>query len=225
MRILQSSLFRAISALAIGCLLIKYPDNTVNWITIAIGALFLLSGIVSLLTYWHAQRHVSEFTVYDTQGRVVSGTKPVFPFVGIGSIILGLILALMPSQFVTVLTYIIGFILILGALNLLMALVAARVFARMPFIFWLLPSVVLIVGIYFMLKPLEPASMTMTALGWLSLLYGVTEIVNALKIYRSRRQFEKSQTQLDTFDEAVEIKDEEPVQTTSDNNDAVIVKE
>lgn len=209
MRILQSSLFRALSALVIGCLLIKYPDNTVNWITIAIGVLFLLSGIVSLLTYWNALRHVGEYTIYDAQGRIVAGTKPVFPFVGIGSIILGLILVLMPSQFVTALTYIIGIVLVLGALNLLMALVTARVFARLSFIFWLLPSMVLVVGIYFMVKPLEPASMTMSALGWLSLLYGVTEMVNALKLYRCRREFEKQSTQLQQFDEAIEVTETE----------------
>ena len=210
MRILQSSLFRALSALVIGCLLIKYPDNTVNWITIAIGVLFLLSGIVSLLTYWNALRHVGEYTIYDAQGRIVAGTKPVFPFVGIGSIILGLILVLMPSQFVTALTYIIGIVLVLGALNLLMALVTARIFARLSFIFWLLPSIVLVVGIYFMVKPLEPASMTMSALGWLSLLYGVTEMVNALKLYRCRREFEKQSTQLQQFDEAIEVTETEP---------------
>lgn len=209
MRILQSSLFRALSALVIGCLLIKYPDNTVNWITIAIGVLFLLSGIVSLLTYWNALRHVGEYTIYDAQGRIVAGTKPVFPFVGIGSIILGLILVLMPSQFVTALTYIIGIVLVLGALNLLMALVTARFFARLSFIFWLLPSIVLVVGIYFMVKPLEPASMTMSALGWLSLLYGVTEMVNALKLYRCRREFEKQSTQLQQFDEAIEVTETE----------------
>jgi uncharacterized membrane protein HdeD (DUF308 family) len=209
MRILQSSLFRALSALVIGCLLIKYPDNTVNWITIAIGVLFLLSGIVSLLTYWNALRHVGEYTIYDAQGRIVAGTKPVFPFVGIGSIILGLILVLMPSQFVTALTYIIGIVLVLGALNLLMALVTARIFARLSFIFWLLPSIVLVVGIYFMVKPLEPASMTMSALGWLSLLYGVTEMVNALKLYRCRREFEKQSTQLQQFDEAIEVTETE----------------
>lgn len=209
MRILQSSLFRALSALVIGCLLIKYPDNTVNWITIAIGVLFLLSGIVSLLTYWNALRHVGEYTIYDAQGRIVAGTKPVFPFVGIGSIILGLILVLMPSQFVTALTYIIGIVLVLGALNLLMALVTARIFARLSFVFWLLPSIVLVVGIYFMVKPLEPASMTMSALGWLSLLYGVTEMVNALKLYRCRREFEKQSTQLQQFDEAIEVTETE----------------
>ena len=41
MKILQSSVFRAICAIAVGIMLIKYPDNTVTWITIAIGVLFL----------------------------------------------------------------------------------------------------------------------------------------------------------------------------------------
>ena len=209
MRILQSSLFRALSALIIGALLIKYPDNTVTWITIAIGVLFLLSGIVSVLTYLNARRHMGEYSIYDAQGRQVSGSAPVFPFVGVGSIILGVILAVMPSQFVTALTYIIGFILVLGALNLFMALVAARVFARVSVVFWILPSVILIVGIYFMIKPFETASMTMSALGWLSLLYGVTQIVISLHIYRCRREFEKQASQLQQFDEAVEITEEE----------------
>ena len=35
MKILQSSFFRAICAIAVGILLIKYPDNTVTWITVA----------------------------------------------------------------------------------------------------------------------------------------------------------------------------------------------
>jgi hypothetical protein len=43
MKILQSSLFRAAIALCIGTLLIKYPDNTLTGITIAIDVLFLLS--------------------------------------------------------------------------------------------------------------------------------------------------------------------------------------
>ena len=60
MKILQSSVFRAICAIAIGIMLIKYPDNTVTWITIAIGVLFLLSGIISLVAYYHALKNVSE---------------------------------------------------------------------------------------------------------------------------------------------------------------------
>ena len=60
MKVLQSSIFRAICAIVIGALLIKFPDNTVKGITVAIGVLFLLSGIISCVTYYRAKRNVSE---------------------------------------------------------------------------------------------------------------------------------------------------------------------
>ena len=60
MRILQSSVFRAICAIIIGALLIKFPDNTVMGITVAIGVLFLISGLISCVTYFWAKRNVSE---------------------------------------------------------------------------------------------------------------------------------------------------------------------
>ena len=122
MKILQSSVFRAICAIAIGILLIKYPDNTVTWITIAIGILFLLSGIISLVVYYHALKNVSEYKITDAEGNVVAGdTKPTFPIVGVGSAILGLILALTPTVFVKALMYIIGAVLVLGAVILAIA--------------------------------------------------------------------------------------------------------
>ena len=89
MKILQSSFFRAICAIAIGILLIKYPDNTVTWLTVAIGVLFFLSGIISLIVYLNARKHVSEYKITDAEGNVVAGERPTFPIVGVGSIILG----------------------------------------------------------------------------------------------------------------------------------------
>ena len=41
MKVLQSSLFRALCAIIVGVLLIKYREDTVTWITIAMGVLLL----------------------------------------------------------------------------------------------------------------------------------------------------------------------------------------
>ena len=71
MKIFQSSIFRAISAIAIGILLIKYPDNTVTWMTVAIGILFLLSGLISVIVYVNARRNVSEYKITDAEGNVI----------------------------------------------------------------------------------------------------------------------------------------------------------
>ena len=193
MKILQSSVFRAICAIAIGILLIKFPDNTVTWMTVAIGILFLLSGVISLVVYVHAKKNVSEYKITDAEGRVVAGEKPTFPIVGVGSIILGLLLALTPNIFITALMYIIGAILILGAINQYMNLISARKYGKIGFGYWIFPSVILLIGLYVIIKPLAPASMAMLVLGWCSLLYGVTEVINSLKFYSDKRKARQAQ--------------------------------
>ena len=193
MKILQSSVFRAICAIAIGILLIKFPDNTVTWITVAIGILFLLSGIISLVVYIHARKNVSEYKITDAEGRVVAGEKPTFPIVGVGSIILGFLLALTPNIFITALMYIIGGMLILGAINQYMNLINARKYGKIGFGYWIFPSVILLTGIYVILRPMDPASVSMLILGWCTLLYGVTEMINSLKFHSDKRKFTKAQ--------------------------------
>ena len=214
MKILQSSVFRAICAIAIGCLLIKYPDNTVTWMTVAIGVLFLLSGLISLIVYVNARKHVSEFKILDANGRVISGEKPTFPIVGVGSLILGAMLALTPNVFITALMYIIGGILVLGAINQYMNLVQARRYGKVGFGFWVFPSAVLLIGLYVIIRPMAPASMAMLILGWCSLLYGVTELINALKFHADKRKYKQTQ-EIPVAEEIIEVPADE--ETPSDN--------
>lgn len=207
MRILQSSVFRAICAIIIGALLIKFPDNTVMGITVAIGVLFLISGLISCVTYFWAKRNVSEYKIYDAEGNLVAGEKPTFPIVGIGSAILGLILSLSPKAFVSALMYIIGAILILGAINQYMSLIGGRRYGRVSLWYWIMPTLILLTGLYVMLKPMAPLNTAMLILGWCTLVYGVVELINALKFYRDKKSWIKAQEapqQLDTFEEIKE---------------------
>lgn len=192
MKLIQSSFFRAVCSLVIGVMLIRYPDNTVTWLTVAIGVLFFLSGAISCISYFSQRRNTSDYTITDSEGRVVVNGRPAFPIVGLGSLILGLLLALTPSVFITGLMYIIGAILVLGAINQFMALIAARSLGRISFVFWICPSLVLLTGVFVMVKPMESASLPLLILGWCSLLYGVTEIVNTLKINSRRREMMKT---------------------------------
>ena len=106
MKIVQSSFFRAICSIIIGVLLLRFPDNTVTWITLAIGILFLLSGVFSTLAYLNARKNTSEYMITDVEGRIISKGKPTFPLVGVGRIILGVLLITSPSVFVEILMYI-----------------------------------------------------------------------------------------------------------------------
>ena len=194
MKLFQSSVFRAICAIAIGVLLIMYPDNTVTGITIAIGVLFLVSGLVSCLTYLQARRHAGEYKVYDAEGRQIAGFMPSFPLVGIGSVILGTLLALTPTAFVSTLMYIIGILLILGAIGLFWGLVGARRFGGVGLGYWILPTIVVVVGLYVIVKPMAPVNMAMLVLGWCTLLYGIAELLNAIRFYVGRKRLERQQT-------------------------------
>ena len=208
MKLLQSSFFRAICSIVIGILLLKYPDNSVTWLTMAIGILFLLSGIIALISYWTARRHAGEYTITDAEGNIISGSQPSFPIVGIGSVILGLTLMLSPDMFVRWLMYILGAMIILGSINQLIVLIAARRFGSIGAFFWIAPIVLLIIGILIFVKPMESAELPLIILGWCMLVYGVTEVINSLMVYSLRKRMKRQQEEAAKGLEAEEIKEE-----------------
>lgn len=187
MKILRSAVFRAACAIITGILLINNPDSTVHWITIAIGVMFLVSGVISCATYLNARKNAIGAELYDAEGRLIASPRPPFPLVGIGSILLGLILAIIPGVFVKSLMYVLGVLIILGAVNQFIALAGARRLFRVPVWFWVCPSLILVTGVFVMVKPMETASLPLLIIGWCLLFYGVTECVNAVKIYRETK--------------------------------------
>ena len=60
MKTLQSSLIRAIVAIIVGTLIIKYREETVRWLTIACGTLFFISGLISCAVYYSNMKSVKE---------------------------------------------------------------------------------------------------------------------------------------------------------------------
>jgi uncharacterized membrane protein HdeD (DUF308 family) len=60
-----------------------------------------------------------------------------------------------------------------------------------------------------MLKPMAPLATAMRILGWCTLLYGVVELIHALKFYRDKQSWLQSQQQpqLDTYEEIKETED------------------
>ena len=117
MKALQSYIFRAISAIVVGALLVKYREETVTWLTILIGVIFFVSGVISCIAYISARRTANGTEIFDAQGQRITPSMPSFPLVGIGSIILGGVLALSPDTFTSGLMYVLAIILILGALG------------------------------------------------------------------------------------------------------------
>ena len=89
MKLIQSSVFRALCAISVGVLLIEYREQTATWLTVAIGALFFLSGVISLATYYSARKLALGTENNETEGNSEATTKPSLPLAGIGSLVLG----------------------------------------------------------------------------------------------------------------------------------------
>lgn len=208
MKVVHSSFFRAICAIVVGALLIRYREQTVTWITIAIGVLFFLSGVISVATYFSAKRNFDKVAVvYDAHGKQLTGLRPNFPIVGIGSLCLGLILALMPNTFINSLMFILSVILIMGALTQFMNLAMARKMGRVGVVFWIFPSIILLVGLLAVIKPSAIASAPLFVIGWAMLVYGVVECINAFKIANNKRKWTKMQ-EISTPEEATPLIEE-----------------
>ena len=65
----------------------------------------------------------------------------------------------------------------------------------MPFYFWVCPVLIMLTGLFVILKPMETAELPLIILGWCCLVYGVTEIINSLLIWRIRRIADKTAQQ------------------------------
>lgn len=192
MKTLLSSLLRAACAIAVGALLVKYREQTVEWITIAIGILFFVSGVFSCVTYFVTRGKATDVEVFDADGNRLTPVRPAFPIVGLGSLILGLILAVMPTAFVAYLVYVLAAILILGAVSQFVNLIAASRVVSIGAYFWIMPTLTLLVGLIAVISPSSIASAPLFVIGWTMIVYGAVEMVNALKIYRLRQHLQST---------------------------------
>ena len=206
MRFFNSALFRAFIAIVAGGLMVQYREQMVTWLTICIGVMFFLSGFVSIISYYVGKKKYakalleaerSEFP--ETQTAIIS--KPTLPIVGLGSVILGLVLCFMPTQFTDILVYIFAGIIIVGAIGEYASLVtitnAIKDFksalknttteeVRIPhcgFMYWIIPTLLLLFGIYAILDPVAIKSAPFLFIGIAMIVYGVSEIINAIKFH------------------------------------------
>ena len=178
MKILQSSLVRAVMAFAVGALIIKYREETVHWLTVVIGALFFVSGLISVVLNRRPTPSLpkggslesyseSNTDANQTPSPREGGGGWLTSLVGFGSIILGVILALMPTTFITGLQYVLAAMLVLGAVNQFVNLAQASRWCHVGWFYWLLPVVVLLVALFMIWRPgffLEAARLPITSM-------------------------------------------------------------
>lgn len=219
MKVFQSSIFRSLAAIIVGALLVQYREQTVTWITIAIGVVFFISGVISCIVYLTNKKQVTTPADNVSPEGMVQPKQAPFPVVGIGSLVLGALLALAPNTFVSILMYVLAAVLIIGALSQFYNLATARKFAKIGVIWWIVPTIIFIIGCVTLIKPTLIAESTLFVIGWTMMVYGVIELINSIKIWQCYKAYEKNlkaqqqaavANSIEEFTEAEVVEDELP---------------
>ena len=159
------SIIRCICALVIGVLLVAWPEAAILYLVITIGVLFLVPGLFSL----------SGYLIRGKQ----DGSR--FPIAGLGSLLFGLWLMIMPAFFVGILMYVLGAVLVLAGISQIVNLSAARSWTVVPGGFFVIPVLVLIAGIVVLFNPFTAAAVPFIILGVSSIVYGLSDLINIIR--------------------------------------------
>lgn len=172
MRRTNIGILRGVLAIILGVVLVMWPEAAIIYMIMVIGACFLLPGIYSIVGYF----------LRNKENEV---TSPMFPLDGLGSLLLGAWLLIMPHFFVNILMYLLGAVLVLAGMQQIATLIRARKWSIVPYGFYVLPSLILLVGILILVYPMDVMANTLTVFGVATLFYGVNELINWYK-FRKR---------------------------------------
>ena len=172
MRKTNIGILRGVLAIILGVVLVMWPEAAIIYMIMVIGACFLLPGIYSIVGYF----------LRNKENEV---TSPMFPLDGLGSLLLGAWLLIMPHFFVNILMYLLGAVLVLAGIQQIATLIRARKWSIVPYGFYVLPSLILLVGILILVYPMDVMANTLTVFGVATLFYGVNELINWYK-FRKR---------------------------------------
>lgn len=207
---MKTSLARVLVAAIAGILMIQYREDMVTWLTICIGAMFFLSGVISVVYYFVVKSRIEKQLLLqsaagnDEETNTAPLHKPTIPIAGIGCAILGAILALMPTTFITYTVYIFAAMVILGAIGEYVSLIVgmrnirdyenstgATVSVKCGVIFWIIPTLLLIFGIVAIVYPASIASAPFLFFGMALIVYAVAALIDTIKLYAVRRHLKK----------------------------------
>lgn len=170
MKGLSYSFLRVICALVIGLVLVMFPDQASDYFVITIGVIFLVPSLISIISYFAQSAEA----------------RRRFPIEGVGSLLFGLWLIIMPGFFADLLTFVLGFILVMAGVQQIASLSAARRWMTVSPGFYVVPALILVAGLIALFNPTGVRSTAFIIIGISSLVYAASDLLNWFKFTRRR---------------------------------------
>lgn len=168
-------LVRSLSVLLIGILFLAFGDSSLSMLVVAVGVLLMIPGVFSLVAYL---RHLEQ--------------RPMFPLAALGSFVLGLWMVVAPMFFVSFFMYVVGGVLVALGVCQLAGLSVSNRMLPVAWPLYLLPVVVLLLGIFVLFNPFEAVALPFILLGVGCVVSAVNDLVAAIRMARYSRKIKQS---------------------------------
>lgn len=186
------SVIRGICAIIMGVLLVAWPEAAIVYLVIAIGAMFLVPSLFSLVGYFVKGRQMGM----------------MFPIISLGSLLFGLWLMVSPAFFVGILMYVLGAVLVFAGISQIVQLVNARGWTQVPVGYYIMPILILLAGLIVLLNPFAAAAIPFIILGVSSIVYGITDIINLIRFHKKEEKIVEHEVVIEDVTPIEEIQTE-----------------
>ena len=169
MNAFQNPLIRIIASIAVGLLLILYPNAALPTILLIIGILIGLPSLYALLIYLLSEDR----------------NKLPFPVLSLVMLLFGCTLMLFPGWYIGITVYVLGGALVLiGVYQILYLLTLKKnLRSKAGWLSYLLPAIVLLIGIEILVNPFSATERVMViTFGAATLLYGITDLIYYIRV-------------------------------------------
>ena len=161
---------RSVRVLLIGVLFLVLGDSALSILVMAVGALLMIPGMVSLISYL---RHMEQHRM--------------FPLAAFGSFVLGLWMMISPAFFVGFFMYVLGGVLVaLGIYQLASLSVSSRILP-VSWPLYVLPILVLLLGLFVLFNPFEAAALPFILIGIGCIISAINDIIAAWRTAKQRK--------------------------------------
>ena len=176
MNAFQNPLIRIIASIAVGLLLILYPNAALPTILLIIGILIGLPSLYALLIYLLSEDR----------------NKLPFPVLSLVMLLFGCTLMLFPGWYIGITVYVLGGALVLiGVYQILYLLTLKKnLRSKAGWLSYLLPAIVLLIGIEILVNPFSATERVMViTFGAATLLYGITDLIYYIRLNKFHKNY------------------------------------
>lgn len=170
-----NGLIRALTAIAIGVVMIASRTNALELVVRIIAAFLFASGVVSLIVGYKNRSN---------------GTMGLMGFNAVVDLVLGVILFLFPGIAAGLLIYLIAFALICFGVFQIVSLISATGVMKVGIWSFVLPVIVLAIGIFLVINPDFVGEAIGVIAGIALVIYGASELLSSWKMRQAIDEYE-----------------------------------